>query len=367
MPLIIILKNVTMKPYNNIHDFLQDKSFVEWVFNTDAPSGQFWEKMATNKGKGILINQAKCILLELDSPGNDWDEEDQLLLLSKIRERIRPNEQFEKTPVKRYLSSNNHVASSHYWKRVTTFVFVIFVFILAFLALDVVNSEEVAVLENEKNAPVWITKFNPKGQKSKIHLPDGSTVIINADSEIKFKSDFGVANREVFMTGESFFEVAPDSLLPFRVYSENLITTAIGTSFNINSYDPDHIRVQLATGKVEIVSELLASEPVFLKPGEELSAIGNQKLKKRKFNPNKAFLWKSGILLFDNTSLAEFKLTLERWYGVKIELINSPVSKLKISGEFKDTYLSNVLESIGYAYGFNYIIDQKKVKLVFTN
>jgi ferric-dicitrate binding protein FerR (iron transport regulator) len=213
----------------------------------------------------------------------------------------------------------------------------------------------------------WVTKFNPKGQKSKIHLPDGSTVIMNADSEIKFKTDFGVTNREIFMTGESFFEVAPDSLMPFRVFSEELVTTALGTSFNIDSYDPEHIRVQLATGKVEISGNRIVNEKVLLEPGEELRTMGGQTFRKGKFDPSKAFLWKLGILLFNDASLSAFQVTLERWYGVEIEVVNAPEQSPKISGEFKDTYLSNVLEAVGYAYGFEYKIDQKKVKLVFTN
>ena len=355
-----------MKPLTNIHDFLQDKSFVEWVLKPNATSSDFWENMAADKDKAILINQAKRILLELDLPGSDWDVQDQRALLSKIHLRIR----FNGLPVQKTfnpgLSLETNETKSVFRKRASTVLVVFFVSFMAFLALDVINTNDLEVQDKAEIALVWNTKFNPKGQKSKIHLPDGSTVIINADSEIRFRSDFGDTNRDIYLKGESFFEVAPDSLLPFRVFSEDIITTAIGTSFNINSYDPDHIQVQLATGKVEVMSDSQAIIPIFLQPGEELSVVGGQKMEKRKFNPKKAFLWKSGILLFDNASLTEFKVNLERWYGVEIEQINSPSSRLRISGEFKDTYLSNVLESVGYAYGFDYKIDQKKVKLVFT-
>jgi transmembrane sensor len=348
-----------MKTYTTVDDFLQDKSFVKWVLNPYSDPCPYWEKIANEND--ILISQARLILLELDLPGKDWEVEDQMELLSKIHQCIQTKNLHYPTVYKKANSN-----TSPYWKKVSYFLFLIFFSFMAFLAFDIVKTDKEEVAEIVEVEYHWITKFNPKGQKSKIHLPDGSTVILNAESEIKFRSDFGKTNREVYLTGESFFEVAPDSLLPFQVFSGKLITTALGTSFNVNSYDPEHIQVQLATGKVEVMSDSQAFVPIFLEPGEELSVIGSQNLKKRKFNPKKAFLWKSGILLLDNASLSEFRMTLERWYGVEIELINSPVFRLNISGEFKDTYLSDVLESIGYAYGFDYKIDQKKVKLVFT-
>ncbi|HSI74508.1 MAG TPA: FecR domain-containing protein [Lunatimonas sp.] len=348
-----------MKTYTTVDDFLQDRSFVRWVLNPDSPTSSHWEKIANDKGTAILLRQSRLILLELDLPGNDWEVQDQLTLLSKIHQRIQIKNSH--TPI---ACKDTNTYRSNFRKKASYVLFLVFFSFIAFLAFDIVKTEKVEVVE--KVEAEWITKFNPKGQKSKIHLPDGSTVIINAESEIKFRSDFGETNRQVYLKGESFFEVAPDSLLPFQVFSGTLITTALGTSFNINSYDSENIQVQLATGKVEVMSDSQEFVPIFLKPGEELRVIGNQNLKKRKFNPKKAFLWKSGILLFDNVSLSEFKMILERWYGVDISLINPPSKKLEISGEFKDIYLTNVLETIGYAYGFDYKIDQKTVKLVFT-
>lgn len=351
-----------MKTYTTIQDFLQDRSFVEWVLDPDSPDSLYWENAAVTKEKGLLINQAKLILLELDMPGKEWGVQDQMEVLSKIHQRIQ-----KKNPFIPNYSKDIKSTSSLFWKRAYAALFICFVSFISFLVIDIVTPEKVAELHKPEKPIKWITKFNPKGQKSKIHLPDGSTVIINADSEIKFKTDFGETNREIYLVGESFFEVVPDSLLPFRVFSGNLITTALGTSFNINSYNPDLIKVQLATGKVEVeTDDPQINQSVFLRPGEELTARGSQKFTKGKFNPKKAFLWKSGILLFENVSLTEFKMILERWYGVDIAYVNSPDNKLRISGEFKDTYLSNVLESIGYAYGFDHKIDQKKVKLVFT-
>ncbi|WP_162342954.1 FecR family protein [Cyclobacterium salsum] len=349
-----------MKTYTIIEDFLEDKSFVEWVLHSDsAANSDFWTEMASNKIKGLPLNQARLIIEELNAAGEEWEKQEELLVLSKIHQHIRKAEE----PV---YPSRVRKVHFNYWNMTQKVFFVLFASLLTFLAVDVVQKNRSTEPEIVENPVYWISKANPKGQKSEIHLPDGSSVIINAESEIRYKSDFGVTNREIRLVGESFFEVAPDSLLPFRVISGNITTTALGTSFNINSYNPDQINVQLATGIVEVVNDSKENQSIYLKPGEEAISVGTERIIKGQFNPKKAFLWKSGILLFDNLSVEEFIRTLERWYGVEIALENSPQSGLEISGKFKDTYLSNVLESIGYAYGFDYKIDQKKVKLVFT-
>lgn len=349
-----------MKTYTTIEDFLEDKSFVDWVLGQgSSKDGAFWTEMATDKVAGQLMNQARLILEELNETGEEWEKEDELLVLSKIHQHIEQSKQLVSRP------TDKRIPLGH-WKVVQKVFFMLFVLGLTFLAVDVVQKNRLADPEIVENPIYWISKSNPKGQKSKIHLPDGSSVIINAESEIKYRSDFGDTNREIRLVGESFFEVAPDSLLPFKVFSGNITTTALGTSFNINSYNPNQIRVQLATGKVEVVNESQENQLIYLQPGQEVTSLGTEKIIKGRFDPEKAFSWKSGILLFDNLSVEEFVRTLERWYGVEIALENSPQYGLEISGKFKDTYLSDVLESIGYAYGFDYKIDQKKVKLVFT-
>src|SRR5690606_21518010 len=129
------------------------------------------------------------------------------------------------------------------------------------------NEEDLVV---EEMTEEWTTKSNPIGQKSIIQLADGSKVVLNADSELKFLDNFGQGHREIYLKGEAFFEVALDSLRPFTVYSGESVTMALGTSFNINSYDNKKVQIQLATGKVKVIHEDKEKEPVYLDPGEEV-------------------------------------------------------------------------------------------------
>ena len=172
--------------------------------------------------------------------------------------------------------------------------------------------------------------------------------------------------REIYLSGEAFFEVASDSLLPFRVHSGDLITTALGTSFNINSYKENWVQVQLATGKVRVLNVSAKDQSVDLVPGEEVVIGKDSQLVKSKFDLNKAFYWKEGVLGFEKVPFQEVVESLERWYAVDINVQNPPAYMLKISGEFKkNTYLKDVLESLGYAYNFKYSIENKVVFIQF--
>ncbi|WP_373497706.1 FecR family protein [Aquiflexum sp.] len=347
-----------MNDYNSIEDFLQDSSFKNWVIHRDPKGEAYWENwIKEHPDKKDKLLQARMILQELDRPGSDWDNARQKSLFSEISRRINDNE-------KHRINYPSYYSGSVFWSRAAIVTFLMLASIVAFWTIQPKLPEDSVSMAAEE---VWITKANPKGQKSKIHLPDGSTITINADSEIRFKNSFGKINRDIFLSGESFFEVAPDSLIPFRVFTGELTTTALGTSFNINSYDQKEIQIQLATGKVKVENEAEGEQVLYLLPGEEVCLDrDSNKMKTKKFDLKKAFLWKEGTLLFEKASFSEFTLALERWYGVEIEVEQPPFPGFQISGEFSDTYLSNILESIGYAYGFDYRINHKTVKINFN-
>ncbi|MEX2594034.1 MAG: FecR domain-containing protein [Anditalea sp.] len=350
-----------MKSYHHIEDLLSDKSFKDWVLKGDSLQQIYWEKwQAGNPGKVEMLKQARTILLELDSAGRDWEEQRQARLFSKIRERINSRDKMHAVPI--YTS---YRSKTEKWTRAAIATFILLVSFAALLKVDFSGqSQQKAELEEKKE--VWITKSNPRGQKSTIQLPDGSTLVLNSESEIRFNSNFGKDQRNIYLKGESFFEVAPDSLLPFRVFSGELVTIALGTSFNINSYEKGEVQVQLATGKVKVFHDKEEDQPYFLAPGEEVRLGAGSGMSKRKFDLNKAFLWKEGILSFEQVPFSEAVLTLERWYAVEIEVKNRPSQEKKISGQFKDFYLSDVFESLGYAYGFDYQIKNKQVVINFT-
>ena len=352
-----------MKSYHQLEELLANKSFKDWVLKGDSSHQAYWEKwQAEHPDHMEMLLQAKTILLELDSIERTWEEQQQDMLFSKIIQRIDATDSRHKGH--RYPPYQSYSLSVA--KKIQQVMAVFFLLAAMFPVFQHLRTDaDEEILDITEKTEEWTITSNPIGQKSIIQLADGSKIVLSADSELKFLDSFGQGHRDIYLKGEAFFEVAHDSLLPFTVYSGESVTMALGTSFNINSYDGQKVQIQLATGEVKVIHEDKEKEPVYLNPGEEVIVDADQRLHKGKFDPNTAFLWKNGMLRFDNSAFRDVLSDLERWYGVKIEVFHRPRNDLKISGEFKNTSLSAVLESLGYAYSFDYSIDNKNVSIYF--
>ncbi|SHM73400.1 FecR family protein [Cyclobacterium lianum] len=213
--------------------------------------------------------------------------------------------------------------------------------------------------ENLEKAETVI-KSNGRGQKSKILMTDGSIIYLNASSELSYSRNFS-HNRVVRLTGEAYFEVANDSLNPFRVITGEIETVALGTAFNINAYREEQVQVALASGKV-LVEHQENRNSVFLNPGQstEFQPEGG-KLKVLPVDTHKISLWKEGILYFEKKPFPDLIPLLENWYNVDIE-IRGTMPDDRCTGRFeKKEYLSNVLKVLEHSIGFSFEIEGSKV------
>ena len=212
-----------------------------------------------------------------------------------------------------------------------------------------------------------VVKENPAGQKSKLFLPDGTIVWLNAESSIKYLEEFTDSTRMINLTGEAYFEVAKDSLRPFIVRSGNVFAEALGTKFNINSFpENDDINVNLVSGKVKVTfSE--TEKDIILYPGEAISFDRyNQNPVKYQFDISKAAVWKEGILTFKNATFDQVVQGLERWYGVRIRVLGDPPQDWQFSGRFDNESMANVLKVMQYARDFQFKLKNKNVDIVFN-
>ncbi len=220
--------------------------------------------------------------------------------------------------------------------------------------------------------PNYITKSTSYDQKATIRLSDGSTVRLNSGSSITYPETFVESLREVELVGEAFFEVQKDTERPFTVKSNDILTTVLGTSFNVNSYDSLSVSVALVEGKVKVRSTHESStfnkSEVFLDPGESATYDGiSGEINIGTFNQKKMTAWKDGIIYIEDASYSQVFDQLARWYGVAFKLENQPNIKWVYSGEFKDMSLELVLNTIGYSGGFKYEIIDKEVVIKFTS
>jgi len=229
-------------------------------------------------------------------------------------------------------------------------------------------------LDTEVVAQVnYITKTTSNGQKSTIMLKDGSKIILNSASSVRYPEFFTDSVRTIELQGEAFFEVAIDKKRPFVVISDNLNTTALGTSFNINTKNNDYTKVSLATGKVMVShhhSKKNQSEDrtYFLEPGEALSVNkSTAQAYKDDFNANEDLLWKDGILYFNDYTFSQIINKLEPWYDVKIDIQNKALATKKYTGKFDNVSLEKLLKNTGFTLGFDFFINDKNVTIIFND
>lgn len=218
----------------------------------------------------------------------------------------------------------------------------------------------------ENDRPIEsITKSTSKGLKSTVQLKDGTKVMLNSESSIRYPKYFSDSARVVYLEGEAFFDVFKDKTRPFIVLSQGVSTTALGTSFNINSYIGS-CKVSLATGKVE-VHHTQVPESYFLKPGQSLHfELKAGKVTKSIDKNEDDFLWTKGIIAFDNNSFDEVIQKLGRWYNVDFQIENKSNVK-KYTGQFENRSLETILENMSFTLDFNYFIHEKQVKIIFED
>lgn len=201
---------------------------------------------------------------------------------------------------------------------------------------------------------VFETKTN---EQKRILLSDSSVIFMSSNSIVKVKQPFPKNKRDIDLIGEASFEVAKDSSRPFTVITNNIRTTALGTSFKVTSFPGnDNISVELSYGKV-LVQNLRSkdkTDSIYLASGEaiEYSKI-NKKIDKMVV-PAQKLNYKSNILYFKEAGIKEVVKKLEKFYNIKVEYELLSEVDWRISGEFDYQPLEIVMENIAFSCNISY-------------
>ena len=174
------------------------------------------------------------------------------------------------------------------------------------------------------------------GSKTKLTLPDGSTVWLNAGSKMVYSQGFGVSDRRLAFQGEGYFEVEKNDEMPFLVQTHDVNVTVVGTKFNFRNYPEDEEAVvELLEGKVALENQLKEEAVRYLSPNEKMvlhKATGEMDITSTKVK--EATLWTENILLFDEDLLPDIVRELERSYHVQIEIENEDLKQTRFYGQF---------------------------------
>ena len=203
----------------------------------------------------------------------------------------------------------------------------------------------------------------PRGLQTRIVLPDGTSVTLNADSRLSYDTNlFGKKNRTVNLSGEGFFVVSKDSLHPFIVQSGTIQTCVLGTSFNIRNYRSESPNVTLFSGSLQVTS-MTDKENLLIRPGEQVEVDKQDKLYLKK-NAHIAEVksWTEQTFYFDNKTLKDILCELGRWYNVNV--IFKDKDRMNDRLHFKasrDESLDSVIELLGFISDDISIIGKKTI------
>lgn len=215
--------------------------------------------------------------------------------------------------------------------------------------------------KNYQNALSDITVEAPYGSKTKLTLPDGTIVCLNAGSKMTYSQTFGVSNREVSLNGEAYFEVAKNAEKLFQVHSKELTVTVLGTKFDFRDYDEDkEVVVSLMEGKVSLENHLREMDIRYLSPSEKMildKETGNMTISGAITRNSKD--WVEDHLFFDENLLSDIAKTLERSYDVKIRFADDSIRNYRLYGTFntKKQTLREVLDILTYTEKIDYDIN----------
>ncbi|MDO5979766.1 FecR family protein [Flavivirga spongiicola] len=398
-----------MKLYSK---YIENDSFLSWVYNPTPETTRFWQDyILKNPQEKEIINALKVILVDIKTDDIKLSEKEKeeifTKLLNKIDNKNKPGKIF------------NLVKRTYKYVAILILVLIVTnVFInndfetiddfkfntISEMPLDPIikgNTQLIIgqgkpLLIDEKKSLIEYTKlgsiilnekdtinnnianegevvsFNklivPFGKRSKIILPDGSVVYLNAGTKFVFPDKFASNERKVFLSGEAFFEVVTNKEKPFivKTIEEKVSVEVLGTKFNVSAYPVDsNILTVLTEGKVVVVEKnIFKTQRAILKPGQLASWNKNtEKVNVKEVNTDNYTLWTSGLLHFESESIVNIVRKIERFYNVKIVFENiSDAKNINVSGKLDlNDKIEQTLENLTITTEFKFeIINDNK-------
>lgn len=358
--------------------YIENKNFIHWVFEPDEVLEAWWNQFENDhpeEKRNIYV--ARKVLLKFRTTNNTLSEEEKILLFSRVLRQVEERQSNGKVrrlliEVLKYAAvallffsigglffyKQNQFNPQFLTQRLSdAFPENVAKLIRAngenitlksakstvqyapngklVVNNDTINSElSNSVVENAMNQLII-----PYGKSSEVILSDGTKVFLNAGSRLIFPEYFSGKTREVFLTGEAYFDVRHDQNHPFIVQLSDVRIKVLGTKFNISAYAADNvIETVLAEGKVamERNSTGLFERATELVPDQMASFDRTTKETRVKaVNVNNYTLWTKGLLQFENTDLNRITKRLERYYNIKIEFADPLLGGLRISGKLQ--------------------------------
>jgi ferric-dicitrate binding protein FerR (iron transport regulator) len=207
----------------------------------------------------------------------------------------------------------------------------------------------------------FVEAQTPFGVKSRIFLPDGTVVYLNAGSFLRYPVRFNNEQRQVALEGEAYFEVFRDSKHPFIVQTNHVNIKVYGTHFNVKTFnDNGLIETTLVEGSVGIFKKTDVDQKFGIKLAPNQQAIydiSSDKIMVKKVEAELSTIWKDGKIYFENETLASISKKLERHFNVNIRITSPKLRNELFYGLFtKQKNIFQLLDVMKIHNNFNYTV-----------
>lgn len=310
-------------------ELVLDNYFRKWVKGELPAEDHYWENwMAKDPANMGLVHQAMTIL---DALSMHHD------VLSEKHIDIKVDEIMSKQSFRK--SNHDPTLFSYGWKLVACLILIAGFAWIVYLGSQSFQSN-FSLLSWKKTGPT-IEKINNSDHPLRIGLSDGSTIILQPLSRVRFPVVFAKDKREIILVGEAYFDIIKNPERPFLVYANQMVTKVLGTSFIVKSYKEDkEVTVQVITGRV-LFTPIVSAH------------------KNSSFVPHQT----DGVILTPN-QMAIYSKNSER---ISRSLVNHPViiktsDKKPSDYNFRNTPIHTAFKALEEGYGVNIVYDKELLK-----
>jgi transmembrane sensor len=195
--------------------------------------------------------------------------------------------------------------------------------------------------------PLYNTLTTPRGGRFEGLLPDGTHVILDAASSIKYQVNVTGKDRLVWITGQVHFNVTYNTSRPFYVNVKGQVMKDLGTAFNINAYDDEPVvRVTLEEGSLSVSK---GNQSAVLTPGQQaITKTFNDLIKVQPVNIYDVLAWTKGQTSFHDENIQEIMRQVSRWYDVDVLYDGQIPTRLFDGSISRDANLSDLLKVLEF-------------------
>lgn len=328
-----------MHPHEeHIHHLLLDNRFIDWVVNPQSPYAEYWlQWIGADSGNAALAEEAKRFILEMrraEQEGEDAGEDKLDEMLANIKSGIAPNR------------GGGHKR----WLWLAAAVMTGAMAVSALFFLPEARSGQEGLSKQVEAADV--VRYNGNKEDELLFLPDGSKVILSKGARISYNLLMNGGKREITLSGDAFFDVAPNVQKPFYIYTQHVVVKVLGTSFKVNA-SGGRESVAVSTGKVSVYlkgQDLEQSAAQIVLPRQVVSLTEDRRaLTTNEWSGQSAAaaaLQKPVSYAFEEAPLSTVLKTLEKMYAIPVKYNEETFDNCFITISLGDESLEEILKVI---------------------